>query len=184
MAYRNGTYIAFHAGGTTDPTASDIKYYRIMKAWHAHDDIEFSFINSHEKVAGVRDTSTKETLRRSLLTRLANSKNMVLIIGPTTKNDTDWVPFEIAKAIDDYELPIIAVYTGYERILDPQALSLVWPDALSARINSQKARVIHIPFKQVMVDMAVRQFHLNNRPDGPLIYYTRETYKKVGLLND
>jgi len=27
MAYHNGTYVAFHAGGTTDPTASDIKYY-------------------------------------------------------------------------------------------------------------------------------------------------------------
>ena len=41
MAYRNGTYIAFHAGGTNDPTASDIKNYRILKAWHEHDNIEF-----------------------------------------------------------------------------------------------------------------------------------------------
>jgi hypothetical protein len=81
MAYRNGTYIAFHAAGSTDPTASDIKYYRLMKAWHEHDDIDFEFINSHDKVAGVRDSSTKETLRRSLLTRLGNSKNIVLIIG-------------------------------------------------------------------------------------------------------
>jgi antiphage defense system Thoeris ThsB-like protein len=60
MSYRSGTYIAFHAGGTTDPTASDIKYYRLLKAWHENDDIEFRFVNSHEKVAGVRDTSTKE----------------------------------------------------------------------------------------------------------------------------
>jgi len=170
MAYRNGTYIAFHAGGTTDPTASDIKYYRMMKAWHAHDDIEFSFINS-----------TKETLRRSLLARLANSKNMVVIIGPTTKNDTDWVPFEIARAIDDYGLPVIAVYTGYDRILNPQALSSAWPAALSSRITSRKARVIHISFKQVMVDMAIRQFNLNSMPQDALTCYTAETYERAGI---
>lgn len=39
MAYRNGTYIAFHAEGKTDPTASDIKYYRMLKAWHEHDGV-------------------------------------------------------------------------------------------------------------------------------------------------
>ena len=49
MAYRNGTYIAFHAGGTDDPTASDMKYYRMLMAWHEHDKIDFRFINSHEK---------------------------------------------------------------------------------------------------------------------------------------
>ena len=114
MAYRNGTYIAFHAGGTMDPTASDIKCYRMLKAWHEHDDIEFEFINSHDKVAGVRDTSTKATLRRSLVERLNKSKNMVLIIGSTTRLDTDWVPFEIGYAVDACKIPIIAAYIGYE----------------------------------------------------------------------
>ena len=55
-------YIAFHAEGKTDPTASDIKYYRLLKMWHEHDDVGFRFINSHDKVAAVRDTSKKETL--------------------------------------------------------------------------------------------------------------------------
>lgn len=119
MAYRNGTYIAFHAGGTTDPTASDIKYYRMLKAWHEHDDIEFEFINSHDKVAGVRDTSTGATLRRSLVERLNKSKNMVLIIGSTTRFDTDWVPFEIGYAVDACKIPIIATYPGCECITAP-----------------------------------------------------------------
>jgi hypothetical protein len=181
MAYRNGTYIAFHAGGSTDPTASDIRYYRLMKAWHEHDDIEFSFINSHEKVAGVKDSSKKDTLRRSLLERLANSKNMVLIIGPTTKTDTDWVPFEIARAVDNYGLPIIAVYTRYDWVLNPSDLSALWPSALFERIASGKAHVIHIPFKQVLIDMAIRQFDLNNMPQSSLTHYTRQTYEKAGI---
>lgn len=181
MAYRNGTYIAFHAGGTTDPTASDIKYYRLMKAWHEHDDIEFSFINSHDKTSSVRDSSKKATLMRSLRERLANSKNMVLIIGPTTRTDTDWVPFEIMAAVDDYGLPIVAVYPGYDWVTYPQGLSQLWPQALGTRINNGKARVLHIPFKQVVVDTAIRQFDITNLPVGGLTHYTVETYWQMGI---
>ena len=49
MAYRNGTYIAFHANNTTEPTESDIKYYNLLKAWDVRNNDDFHFINSHEK---------------------------------------------------------------------------------------------------------------------------------------
>ena len=80
MAYRNGTYIAFHANGQTDPTASDIKYYNLIKAWTEREDDDFSIINSHEKTAAVRDSSLRETLRTRLVTRLNNSKHLLLIL--------------------------------------------------------------------------------------------------------
>lgn len=140
MAYRNGTYIAFHAEGKTDPTASDIKYYRMMKAWHEHDDVEFKFVNSHDKVAAVRDTSTKQTIMRSLRERLNNSKNMVLIVGNTTKNDTDFVPYEIAYAVDTCKIPIICVYTAYASILNPKSHRSEWPSALAERIDAKTVR--------------------------------------------
>ncbi|WFU39007.1 TIR domain-containing protein [Bradyrhizobium sp. CB82] len=181
MAYRNGSYIAFHAGGSTDPTASDIKYYRMLKAWHEHDDIDFQFINSHDKVAGVRDTSKKETLRRSLVERLNNSKNMVLIIGPTTRLDTDWVPFEIAYAVDQCKIPIIATYTGYEWITQPQELRPLWPPALASRIDNGTLRAIHIPFKQGAIDDAIKQFSHENLPATALNYYTVEAHRSFGI---
>jgi hypothetical protein len=181
MVYRNGTYIAFHAGGSTDPTASDIKYYRILKAWHEHDDIDFKFINSHDKVAGVRDTSKNETLRRSLIERLNNSKNIVLIIGPTTRLDTDWVPFEITYAVDRCELPIIAAYTGYEWITAPRHLRQLWPPTLASRIDNNTARAIHVPFKQRAIDDAIRQFSHENLPATALNYYTVEAHRLFGI---
>lgn len=181
MAYRNGTYIAFHAGGTTDPTASDIRYYRLLKAWHEHDGIDFEFINSHDKAASVRDSSKKETLRRSLIQRLNNSKNMVLIVGPTTRLDTDWVPFEIAHAIDVCEIPIIAAYTGLDWLLYPSALREWWPPALAYRIDSGKARVIHIPFKREAIDDAIRYIDYSNQPPNGLWYYSREAHKSFGI---
>ncbi len=182
MAYRNGTYVAFHAQGTNLPGKSDMDYYNLMKAWSAKKDDDFTMINSHDKASSVRDSSKKATLRASLLDRLRNSKNMVLIIGQTTRLDTDWVPFEIASAVDTYSLPIIAVYTDYDTILAPAELRALWPQALADRIDNGQAVVIHIPFKKETIQAAIDQFDHNNLPKGPLTYYTRDAYVRWGLL--
>ncbi|RJT25382.1 hypothetical protein D5I55_08190 [Chakrabartia godavariana] len=181
MAYRNGTYIAFHAEGKTDPTASDIKYYRMLKAWHQNDDIEFKFVNSHDKVAAVRDASTAQTIMRSLRERLKNSKNMILIIGKTTRMDTDFVPYEIEYGVDTCGLPIICVYTDYSSILNPNSHRKEWPRALAERIDAKAVHAIHIPFKQKVIDTAIGQFHLGNLPTGPLSYYAKEAQQRMGV---
>jgi len=182
MAYRNGTYIAFHAGGTTDPTASDIKYYNMLKAWHSNDGMDFRFVNSHEKQSAVRDSSARETLRRSLKARLDGSKNMVLIVGPTTKSDTDWVPYEIEYAVDTCGIPIIVAYTGYGKVMAPRELSGLWPAALVARFNSGTLRAIHIPFRQAAIDCAIGQFHLSNMPKNGELYYSLAAHREFGLV--
>lgn len=182
MAYRNGTYVAFHAQGTNIPIDSDIKYYNLLKAWTAKTDDDFTMVNSHDKTSAVRDTSKKETLRNSLKERLRNSKNMILIIGETTKLDTDWVPFEIEYAIDVCDIPIIVTYTDYTSILNPSLLSNLWPDALKQRINSGKASCIHIPFKKEPIQDAIGQFSHNNKPNGGgLGYYSRAAYQSFGI---
>jgi hypothetical protein len=181
MVYRNGTYIAFHAEGKTDPTASDIKYYRMLKAWHENDDIEFKFVNSHDKVAAVRDTSTAQTIMRSLRERMKISKNMILIIGETTRKDTDFVPYEIEYAVDTCGLPIICAYTGYSSILNPKSHRAEWPPALTKRIDSKTVLAIHIPFKKKVIDTAIRQFHLTNLPSGPLSYYSKTAQQGLGV---
>jgi hypothetical protein len=182
MAYRNGTYIAFHANNTKEPTESDIKYYNLLKAWHVRSDNDFYFINSHDKTCSVRDSSKRATLEASLKTRLRNSKNMILIIGETTREDTDWVPMEIRYAIDDCAIPIIAAYPGYQRIMTPNQLSFLWPEALALRIRNNTAHVIHIPFKEKPLSDAVEQFNHNKYPiGGGLGVYSAETYKSWGL---
>ena len=182
MAYRNGTYVAFHAEGTNLPGKSDMDYYNLMKAWSAKTDDDFTMINSHEKASAVRDSSKRKTLRNSLLERLQNSKNMVLIIGDTTKLDTDWVPFEIEKAVDLYKIPIIAAYTDYSPILEPAKFWPLWPKALADRINNSTARVIHIPFKKLPLLDAIGQFTHDNLPKGSLIRYSDESYRGWQLM--
>lgn len=183
MAYRNGTYVAFHANGTNRPGKSDIDYYNLMRAWSARPDDDFTLTNSHEKTWAVRDTSSRETLRRSLLERLRNSKNMVLIIGETTRFDTDWVPYEIEKAVDSYGLPIIAAYPGYDFITAPSELRELWPKAFADRIDRGVAKSIHVPFKKIPIMDAIGQFSHNNLPATSLNYFTREAYQQWGIIS-
>jgi hypothetical protein len=182
MAYRNGTYIAFHADGTNIPTESDIKYYNLIKAWTVKSDDDFYMINSHDKTSAVRDSSKKETLSKTLKERLRNSKHMVLLIGDTTKNDRDWIPFEIEYAVDTCEIPLIITYIGYEYILQPALLSSKWPPALQKRIDNQTVAAIHIPFKKEPLKDAISQFDISEKPKGgSLGVYSKEAYKQFGI---
>jgi hypothetical protein len=184
MAYKNGTYVAFHAGGTSDPTKSDIKYYNTLKMWHSHKQIEFRLIDSHEKTSSVRDSSKKATLERALITRLRNSKHFFLILTETTKLDTDWVPFEIEYAIDVCSLPLILAYPDFDSIMAPAQLSDYWPKALKDRIDQNKVRAIHIPFKKEPIVDALSQFHIQNTtyPTNGYGFYNEETHRKWGLI--
>jgi hypothetical protein len=181
MAYRSGTYVAFHAEDSSDPTESDMKYYRLLQAWHEHDDIEFNLVNSHDKASAVRDTSERATLATSLRERLNNSRNMVLIVGQTTRFDRDWIPFEIEYAVDTCGIPLIAAYPDYQSITDPGALSGLWPDSLAQRIASGTAQVIHVAFRRLPIRAAVATYDHDDLPGGPLTYYTADTYKMWGL---
>ena len=157
-------------------------YYNLMRAWSANPDDDFTMVNSHEKAAAVRNASKRATLRASLLERLRNSKNMVLIIGATTRLDTDWVPFEIERGVDAYDLPIIAVYPDFASILAPAERRSLWPTAFRDRIDANTVRSIHIPFKKVAIIDAIAQFDHKNPPRSPLTYYKREVYQRWGLL--
>lgn len=182
MAYRNGTYVAFHAAGTNLPGKSDMDYYNLMKAWTNKSNDDFTMINSHDKASAVRDDSLRRTLRTSLLERLRNSKNMVLIIGETTRFDTDWVPFEIEQAVDTYKIPIIAAYTVSDKpIRKPAALSGYWPRALELRINNGAANIIHIPFKKEALKDAIRFSHDNPPLGKGLGIYSDDAYRAFGI---
>jgi len=54
---------------------------------------------------------------------------------------------------------------------------------LSDRIDNNTARVIHVGFKKEPLRAAIDQFNHSNLPNGPLNYYTRETYQSWGLLS-
>lgn len=186
MAYRNGTYVAFDGQGTTNPTQSDLKYLGLLRSWNNSKNYELTFSDSHLKTYQVLDTSQKSTLEKRLMERLRNSKNMLLILSNDTNYDRGMLNFEIEKAIDEYELPIIVAYTGCDYLLNAKAYSNRWPKALKERIDKESLQAIHIAFKEKAIMSAIIQFSVhstgNNVLTGPLDTYSEGSYQAWGYL--
>ncbi len=180
MANRTGTYIAFDGLGKTNPAESDFRYYATMQAWSAGKNIDFKFVNSHDKTAAVRDTSLRSTLESIIRERLATSKNCIVILSDDTRKSGSMLSYEIEKAVDSYEIPLICVYTRYETINAPRELSGRWPNALTTRINNGSADIIHVPFKKEILLTAINQFSVNNKsPGGSLVTYTKDAQVRM-----
>lgn len=182
MAYRSGTYIAFDGLGQTDPAKSDFRYYGNIQAWAAHRNIEFSYVNSHEKTYAVRDSSLRATLEARIRERLANSKNVVVILSSDTRRSGSMLSYEIEQAVDHYHLPLILAYVDYQMIAAPDRLSGYWPTALSERIHNSSAKAIHIPFAKDAILDAIGQFSISNLPATSLNYYNEDAHRSFGLF--
>ena len=183
MANRTGTYFAFDGRGEADPTKSDFKYYATVQGWDATKGIDFKFVNSHAKASAVRDTSKVETLKASIRQRLAVSKNMVVIISSDTRKTGSMLSYEIEKAVDYYEIPLIIAYTDYSSILNPRSHADEWPTALATRIDSSNAKAIHVPFKKDAILDAIGRFSVNaEQPSGSLVHYTRAKQASWGYI--
>lgn len=137
---RTGTYVAFDGLGETDPTKSDFRYYATIQAWTKNKNIDFKFIDSHEKTYSVRDTSKKTTLYARIREHLSASKNMIVIISNDTRYTGSVLSYEIEQAIDVYRIPLIVVYPDYNWICNVDELSDMWPKALSERINKARQK--------------------------------------------
>jgi hypothetical protein len=183
MVYRTGTYVAFDGLGETDPTKSDFRYYSTLQMWCANTNIEFSLTNSHEKTDAVRDTSKRATLYARIQERLRASKNMLVILTAKTRHRGSVLSYEIEQAIDTYNIPLIIAYPEYLTILNVDALSSLWPEALSSRINKTGIEAIHIAFSKDCILDAITRFYVNGEHlSNGKNHYTRETYQQWGLI--
>jgi len=134
-------YVAFHAAGTADPRVSDIRYYNLLKAWNASAHHPIQFIDSHR----LDGSASESALRERLTTRLARSDLFLLIITARTRRDDDWVPWEVACAVDRFQLPIVCAYPEVHTDR-PRQLRRLWPRALAERVGTGVTRPLHLPF--------------------------------------
>ena len=183
MHYRTGTYVAFDGLGELDPSKSDFRYYATLQAWDANKDIDFKLTNSHEKTYAVRDDSLRATLKARICERLSQSKNMVVVLSEDTRKSGSMLSFEIEKAVDFYELPLIIAYPGFNSILHVESHRSVWPTALSQRIDNGTAKAIHISFKKDPIISAIKQFSVQQSSlSSGRDFYSPESYRNWGLV--
>lgn len=167
MAYRNKTYVAFDGD-------SDIRSYWLMKAWKQNDSTDFNFHDAHD-LRQARDTSSEETIKRSLRGRMNNSKVFILLVGQNTKNLYRYVRWEIELALS-MNLPIIVVNLsqkrGYDDFLCPPIL--------------HNALAVHISYSPKILQFALEAWgtwhfeHKRNGKTGPF-HYNPEIYTSLGI---
>jgi hypothetical protein len=175
--YRNGTYIAFNGMGTTNPTESDMKYYGLLQLWNKSNKYDFTFSDSHDKTYSVADSSKLATLKARLLERLRNSKHLLLIATEFASVNRGLLNWEIEKAVEEYGLPIIVVYPGFEKITSTTALRNRLPAKLVEYLDNEKVKTIHIPFKQGIIEKTIGDFSVHTPPKYTITTYTEEFYK-------
>lgn len=79
---------------------------------------------------------------------MRSSKNMLIIISKGTSWDRGMLNYEIEKAVDYYQIPLIVAYVGYDFIHSPEKLCDLWPKSLSDRIRNSTAKYFHIAFRE------------------------------------
>lgn len=164
----NGTCYACFDGD------NDINYYRLMQAWHENEKFDFTFVNAHD-LTQARDSSSEETIKRSLKTRLNASDVFIVLIGNSTQNLYKFVRWEIEVAIN-MGIPIIAVNLDKKREIN----RVLCPPILREEL------VIHVPFGHKIIDYAIKNWpsayksHLSQGHSGPY-NYVQSVYDNLGL---
>lgn len=153
---------------------NDIHYYRLMQAWHANEKFDFTFVNAHD-ITQARDSSTEETIKRSLRTRLKASDVFIVLVGKSTQNLYKFVRWEIEVAIE-MGLPIIVVNLDNKRSINTDLCPPILRNELA----------IHVPFGHKIIDYAIRNWpsgskqHKEKGDTGPYSYVD-SVYNSLGL---
>lgn len=167
MAYKNKTYVCFDGD-------KDMWSYRLMQAWKQNDNSSFDFYDAHD-LCSSRDTSSEETIKRSLRERLRNSKTFVVLVGESTKYLYKFVRWEIEQAIN-LGLPIIVVNLNKKRSMDVDRC----PSLLRTTL------AIHISFNAKIMQYALENWatshtkKLTTKETGAF-YYNDSVYEHLGL---
>lgn len=166
MSYRNKTYVIFDGD-------NDMWAYAYMKGWKSNENMDFNFYDAHD-IRPLTDRASDETVKKALRARLANAKQVIVLVGENTKNLYKFVRWEIEIA-QKLNLPIIVVNLNGLRQMDPDRCPANLRDWLAA----------HVEFKAKIIQHALDNFpdeytQLQASTSGPR-YYTDKVYGRLGL---
>lgn len=131
----------------------DIHYYRLMTAWNENTRFNFNFKNAHD-ITQARDSSTEETIKRSLRLRLNASDILIVLVGESTKNLYKYVRWEIEVA-KELGMSIIVVNLNGQRQIDFNRCPPILRDVLA----------VHVSFNAAIINYALYnwpQYHTTN----------------------
>ncbi len=170
MAYRNKTYVAFDS--------ADIHYYRLMEAWRDNTRIEFNFYDAHD-LNTARDSSSISTIERRLSERLANTKQVVLLVGEGTRRKADdghsFLHHEVS-VIRRLGLPVVFANLNKSREAEAHRLPSALAKQYSISVSFQPSII------KYALDNFVEQFSVASANTSQVPHhYKASVYSQLGL---
>jgi len=166
MSYRNKTYVIFDAD-------KDMWAYAYMKGWKQNERIDFDFYDAHD-IRPLTDRASEDTVKARLRERMANAKQVIVVIGESTKNLYRFVRWELDLAINR-GLPIIAVNLNNIRTCDSDRCPAILRDEYS----------VHVAFKMKIIQYALDNFPNEHAKRAPAAsgsrHYSDSVYSSLGL---
>lgn len=169
MAYRNKTFVSF--------ASEDIGSYRLMTAWRENEHIDFDFHNAHDLNTAL-DTSQPETIRRRLRERLANTKQVVMLLGDHTRSvaarSSRFLFYEV-EVIRSLGLPIVFANLNRSRESETQRMPAALEDDYTMSVSFQPKII------KYALDDWVERFPKEKLSKSGPYYYKANAYKQLGL---
>ena len=110
MGYRNKTYVIFDGD-------NDMWAYARMKGWKSLKNMDFDFYDAHDLKPLTRQASNESYIKQRLLERIKNTKQVIVLVGDSTKNLYRYVRWEIEQC-QKLGLPIVVVNLNKRRSID------------------------------------------------------------------
>jgi len=169
LPYRNKTFVSF--------ASEDIDYYRLMTAWRANKHIDFQFVDAHDLNVAL-DTSQPDTIRRRLRERLANTKQVVLLVGDKTRavaaRPARFLYYEV-EVIERLELPVVFANLSGSRAVQSSLLPKALVDRYTISVSFQPAII------KYALDDFVAGYPAGQRKSLGPHSYKPYVYKQLGL---
>lgn len=145
-------------------SSTDIKYYRMMQAWKAHEHIDFNFTDCQ---LGTEINSENEAyIKQKCRERINMAGTFAVIIGSDTKSKHKYVRWEMEVAIEK-KCRIIGInIDGSRYMVDDTCPSII-----------KNIGAIFVPFSPKIVAHALNNYVMGSRDN---FHYPDLAYKNLG----
>jgi hypothetical protein len=169
MAYRNKTFVSF--------ASEDIPSYYLMCAWRENQKIDFNFHDAHDLNTAL-DTSQSETIKAKLRERLANTKQVVMLLGNDTRlvagRSSRFLYYEV-EVIRKLVLPVVFANLNKSRSAQTARMPKALESDYTLSVSFQPAII-----KEALADWVDRYPTELKTETGPH-FYKDTVYTRLGL---
>jgi MTH538 TIR-like domain (DUF1863) len=148
--------------------------YAYMKGWKVNDRVEFDFRDAHDIGAMTGRAQNEAYVKSELRKRMEASKQVLVLVGESTRNLWKFVGWEIDLAVS-MGLPIIVVNLNDKRSMDSERCP----------VPLRTGYIVHVAYKRAIIKYALdnfpSEFATRDRNLTGARIYNDGVYQRAGL---